>query len=74
MITSGLLEDDDALCLLQLGPEYRQIVLKTDLASRNLRRLSSREITKEEADTYRNIVRREQDSYLSAIAKRMEQK
>jgi hypothetical protein len=37
IITSGLLKDEDALKLLKIGPEYRQIVLKTERAVKNLR-------------------------------------
>ncbi|MCR5451703.1 MAG: DUF3990 domain-containing protein [Lachnospiraceae bacterium] len=74
MITSGLLKDDEALALLQLGYEYRQFVLKTDRAANNLKWIESREILSEESERYRNALEREQEEYLRMIAEKIEGK
>lgn len=37
IITSGLIRDEDALTLLDIGPEYTQVVIKTEKGAANLR-------------------------------------
>ena len=72
IITSGYLKDEEALQLLLLGPEYHQIVLKTEKAASQLVWTKSRAITPEEISKYKQIVAAEQDEYLEAIGKAME--
>jgi hypothetical protein len=50
IITSGLLKDEDALKLLKIGPEYRQIVLKTERAVKNLRWISAEVLKPDEQE------------------------
>ncbi len=68
MITSGLLEDEEALRLLQLGPEYTQVVLKTEKAVAHLKWIEVRQIPAGDQDKYRDIIEKEQDEYLKAIS------
>ena len=72
IITSGYLKDEEALQLLLLGPEYHQIVLKSEKAASHLVWKSSRTITPEEIAGYRATVAAEQDAYLEAIGAAME--
>ena len=72
IITSGFLKDEEAIQLLLLGPEYHQIVLKTEKAAAQLVWTGSKTITPEEIRGYRETVAAEQDAYLAAIGKAME--
>lgn len=72
IITSGLLDNETALKLLKIGPEYRQIVIKTDKAVRHLRWISSRELTGDELGNYRTAVVREEEEYQKQFAEAME--
>ena len=72
IITSGLLKDEDALQLLLLGPEYHQIVLKTEKAAAQLVWSEARTITQKEIHRYKETVATEQDAYLEAIGKVIE--
>ena len=72
IITSGLIPDDDALRLLLIGPEYHQIVLKSDEAGRRLQWLDSHTIPPDDFAKYREIVRREEEAYLKEIGVEME--
>lgn len=71
IITSGLLPNDLALELLQLGGEYRQIVLKTEKAASQLRSITSRNIPPEEVARYRETVIREEQEYQRLFAERL---
>ncbi len=43
-ITSGYLGPDEALRLLKIGPEYTQVVIKTEKAAKNLKWLDAEQI------------------------------
>ena len=72
MITSGYLSNAQALQLLLLGPEYHQIVLKTEKAASQLIWKSSAPITKDLIAKYRKLIASEQDQYLRDLAAAMD--
>ncbi|MCR5754961.1 MAG: DUF3990 domain-containing protein [Acetatifactor sp.] len=73
MITSGILSDEEALSLLQIGPEYYQIVLKSEKAAANLQWLEARKLRDDEIGGYREILQKEQQEYLETISKKMQE-
>lgn len=72
IITSGFLKEDDALHLLLIGPEYRQIALKTEKPSGQLKWLSSEILTPEELVKYRAIVAAEEAAFQERFAAELE--
>lgn len=68
IITSGYLEPEEALKLLQVGPEYIQVALKTEKAAAQLRFLRSERITGLDVST----LRAEQEEYRARFAAEME--
>ena len=72
IITSGFLKEEDALRLLLIGPEYRQIALKTEKAAERLQWLSAEILTPEELGACRALVSAEQSAYQELFAAEME--
>ena len=72
IITSGLLKDEDALKLLKIGPEYRQIVLKTERAVKNLRWMSAEVLKPDEILKYRKIVAKEEKAFQKSFSEEVE--
>ena len=72
IITSGLLKDEDALKLLKIGPEYRQIVLKTERAVKNLRWISAEVLKPDEILKYRKIVAKEEKAFQKSFSEEVE--
>jgi len=68
IITSGLLEPDEAMQLLMIGPEYTQVVIKSEKAASQLKWLGSERITELDADTRRT----EQDEYQTEFVEVMQ--
>lgn len=68
VFTSGLLPKEQVLSLLQIGPSYEQIVIKTDRARRQLRWLSSRTLDASELSDMRESLLREEAQYQQALA------
>ena len=73
IMTSGFLEAEEAMRLLMIGPEYRQIVIKTARAARQLHFLSARELLPEETEKYAGIVADEEKAYQLQLAGKMEE-
>ena len=71
LTTSGMLTMDQTLEVLQIGPVYEQVVLKSDMAAANLRWISSRRLQKEETALYKAIVKREEEEFQKAFAEKM---
>ena len=71
LTTSGMLTMDQTLAVLQIGPVYEQVVLKSDKAAANLRWISSRRLRKEETSLYKAIVKREEEEFQKAFAEKM---
>ena len=72
IITSGLLKDEDALKLLKIGLEYRQIVLKTERAVKNLRWISAEVLKPDEILKYRKIVAKEEKAFQKSFSEEVE--
>ncbi len=68
IITSGFLPREQALRLLSIGPEYRQIVVKSPAAAARLRFLGAEALTAEAIARYRETVAREERQFQSAFA------
>lgn len=61
IISSGFLKPADALGLLQIGPEYIQVAIKSEKAAQQLQWLRSEKI--ENVSQYKELVKKEQDDY-----------
>ncbi len=70
IISSGFLDPEEALDLLKIGPEYVQVAVKTKKAAGQLKWLSAERI--ESMDP--SLKEKEQNEYLEAFAKAMEEK
>ena len=71
--TSGFLPREQALRLLSIGPQYRQIVIKTTAAAARLRFLGAEALTAEEIARYRETVLREEQQFQTAFAALLEE-
>ena len=71
LFTSGLLEPAEALKLLLIGPEFQQIVLKTEKAAAHLKWLDSVTVSHEEIDTYRKARIDEEKDYQVVLGKEL---
>ena len=72
IFTSGLLAREDALRLLQLGPAYEQVVLKTERAAGQLHWRAGREPDAAELARVRVQMKAEEEAYQRAVAEAME--
>ena len=72
ILSSGYLAPEQALRLLQIGPEYTQLVIKTETAADRLGWLSARILSRDELETYRQTVLHEEEDYLRAFGEAME--
>lgn len=72
IFTGGILEPEQALKLLLIGPEYTQIVLKTKKAAVQLKWLESAVLTHEEINGYRKVLIDEEADYQIALAKELD--
>ena len=68
IITSGILNPEEAMRLLMIGPEYCQIALKTEKAASRLEWLSAEVIDTGTLKEYREIVLAEQAAYQKELA------
>ena len=72
IFTSGILSREQSLRLLQIGPGYEQIVLKTEKAASQLRFLSSRILSPEDAARFRWLTRQEEEAYQKLLSEAFE--
>ncbi|MBR0398662.1 MAG: DUF3990 domain-containing protein [Eubacterium sp.] len=72
IITSGVLAPEEAMRLLMIGPEYRQIALKTEKAASRLKWLSAEVIETGALKEYRETVLAEQTAYQKELAEALE--
>ncbi|MCR5144668.1 MAG: DUF3990 domain-containing protein [Lachnospiraceae bacterium] len=68
IISSGFLEEEEALRLLLVGPEFHQIALKTEAAAVKLNWLGARVIGKDELEANAAWIEAEQKKYLEQLA------
>ncbi len=66
--TSGLLTGEQSLHILSAGPQYVQVVLKTDKAAAHLRFLGAQILPPDEIARYRETVKAEEQTYQTFIA------
>lgn len=69
IISSGFLENADAMKLLMIGPEYTQVVIKSEKAVSQLRWLRAKKIERLDAELHKV----EQDEYAAAFARVMQE-
>ena len=72
IITSGLIDGETALELLSVGPEYKQIVIKTEKGANSLRFIGSEILPYEEISAYRETVSKEEADFQEAFSRRIE--
>ena len=72
IITSGFLKREDALRLLQIGPAYEQVALKSDKAVKHLKWISSEVLLPDTVAEYRKLVAEEEKKYQELFAEEME--
>ena len=72
ILTSGFLSKEQALRLLQIGPDYEQIAVKTVKAATQLRWLSARTLESGELARFREQVLREEEAYQRLLAETLE--
>lgn len=71
IMTSGYLQDEEAVKLLCIGPKYEQIVIKSKKAAEQLKFISSAKVPVEEVRENRKIIAAEEEDYLKKIAEVM---
>ncbi len=69
ILTSGLIGPEKALRLLRIGPEYRQVVIKSERALSHLEWTGALTLTKEELSLTRERLRQEEREYLSLFTR-----
>ncbi len=72
IVTSGFLKPEEAMQLLLIGPEYRQIALKTKKAASQLKWLSSRVMEPEQIARNKELLTTEEAQYLGLLARELE--
>ena len=73
IVTSGFLTPDEAMQVLMVGPEYRQITIKTEKAVGQLKWLDSRVLSSEEIAGYRKTVFAKEAGYQELLAEKLEE-
>ena len=73
MLTGGLIDRETALRVLQIGPVYEQIVIKSEKAASALRFISSQVLSHEEIEGYRCVVKAEGEAFQEAFGQIIEE-
>lgn len=71
--TSGYLEDKEALQLLQAGPVYYQVAIKSHNANKQLKWLGYEQLKESEILGYRAVVEEEEKKFQAEFAERLSQ-
>ena len=71
VITSGILTRQQALSLLMIGPEYTQVVIKSEKAAANLHFLDAVVLSPEEVSESRALVCGEEEAYQTLFAEKL---
>ncbi len=66
--TSGFLDDLTAIKILSMGPEYTQVVIKTDKANSSLHFISSEVLDPKEMEINGKEVEREEEEFQKAVS------
>ena len=70
--TSGFLNETEAMQLLMIGPEYVQVVIKSEKAKGNLKWLSSEELSSDVVKKYSELKKIEQNECQELFAKELD--
>ncbi len=70
--TSGVLPKDISLALLMIGPEYQQVVIKTEKAKSKLKWLESTTLTSHQMETYAVVTKSEEEQFQQLFAAELE--
>ena len=73
IVTSGFLKPEEAMQVLMVGPEYRQIVIKTEKAVEQLKWLDSKVLSHEEIAGYQKALMAEEADYQKLLAEKLEE-
>ena len=68
IVTSGYLKPEDAMKLLLIGPEYRQVAIKTEKGVKQLRFIRSEKIDRMDE----KALKAEQDAFQKAFAEELQ--
>ncbi len=71
--TSGFLTKDESMGLLLIGPEYTQVVIKTERAVAQLKWLESVELSKEQLAEYKTLMEKENADFQGVFAAKLEE-
>ncbi|MBQ7371365.1 MAG: DUF3990 domain-containing protein [Blautia sp.] len=71
--TSGILSREQSLQLLQIGPVYQQIAIKSQKAIGQLHWLSARVLEPSELAGYKKIVQQEEKKFQTLLAEKLDQ-
>ncbi len=71
IITSGILKKEQALKLLQAGPTYRQIVIRSGKALDQLSFMSCEVIDEKDLDVYHGLVLEEERKFQESFAEKL---
>lgn len=69
--TSGFLSKEESMKLLMIGPEYVQVVIKTEKANTHLKWLSSEEIPGEQLAVYHEQMSKEEKAFQVEFAEKL---
>lgn len=70
--TSGFLSKQDAMKLFMIGPEYIQVVIKSENAKSQLKWLNSEILTPEQLTHYHGLMKKEEDEFQKKFAETLE--
>ncbi|MBP5661485.1 MAG: DUF3990 domain-containing protein, partial [Lachnospiraceae bacterium] len=73
IVTSGYLTPEEAMQVLMVGPEYRQITIKTQKAVGQLKWLDSKVLSHEEIAGYKETLAAEEAEYQKLLAEKLEE-
>ncbi len=71
IMTSGYLKDEEALKLLCVGPQYRQIVIKSQRAADQLKFISSEALSKDTISRNKELHAADEEQYLLEFSEAM---
>ncbi|SFN92920.1 Protein of unknown function [Pseudobutyrivibrio sp. UC1225] len=71
--TSGFLDKKESMELLMIGPEYMQVVIKSERAKAQLKWLSSDEITSQQLAEYQKLMAKENEEFQRMFAKKFKE-
>ena len=73
LLSSGIFSKEESLRLLQLGPSYTQLVIKSEKALSQLQWLNAEELSDELLSQYKEVTKKEELAYQTSFSKLLEQ-